>query len=403
MKFMFAFGIVRLIVVSSPDMWKLQKLPKGKWYYMLNVLFGDNLITMNDASHRNHRQVMSHFTSRSVLHATLPSLNHHANRLVDEWRKHPHIELEEWMTRVTFDIICDQAFGFEANCIGSNPEGVRFSESCRRIASGVMKHYLHAPFAAKLWKFLHHGLYSEVDAKIHHCIAARRAERAKRQPADDKPRDLLDLMLDASVKGNGWSDQELRDECFILFLAGHETTAETLTWLLTHIAADKDLQAKLRAEVRQQVGGVTKDNLDMYPELTKVCKEGLRMYPPAFMITRFGRDEVEIDGCPIPKGYDMMLNLIGLQRSPQAYKSADTFNPERWNDPACGEGGFFAPFSLGPRQCLGMNFFWIEAKAVLSALLSNFELHTDHIPDWGTLKISTQPVEHIKVLLKPLS
>ena len=55
--------------------------------------------------------------------------------------------------------------------------------------------------------------------------------------------DLLDLMLDASVQGGGWSDRELRDECFILFLAGHETTAETLTWVLAHVAADSELQA----------------------------------------------------------------------------------------------------------------------------------------------------------------
>ena len=73
-----------------------------------------------------------------------------------------------------------QAFGFEANCLGNSAEGMHFSSCCRRIASAVMKHYLHGPGLAKLWKAMNHELFSEVDKKIYSCIARRRKERASR-------------------------------------------------------------------------------------------------------------------------------------------------------------------------------------------------------------------------------
>ena len=120
------------------------------------------------------------------------------------------------------------------------------------------------------------------------------------------------------------------------------------------------------------------------------------------MVTRYGEHDVEVDGCLVPEGYDFMLNLIGLQRNPEHFERPCEFDPSRWDDATCGEKGAFAPFALGPRQCLGMRFFWLEAKVILSAVLLNFELHTGEVPDWNTIKISTQPCEDIHVELTPL-
>ena len=440
LKFMAGFGLVRVILVSSPAMRTLGKLPKGSWYYMLNVLFGDNLITLNHERHRRHRRALSHGFSFNKLYAVLPSLNRHADALVGAWRGQKTVEVEEWMTKVTFDIISDQAFGFDARCLENNPTGESFARNCRGIAGMVMKHYLHAPAAARVWKALHYRLFRDVDKIIYECIAKRREERSRSRSAEGVTStmgavgggsgggnggsggfggtDLLDLMLDAAEcgkdEGNRWTDEELRDECFILFLAGHETTAETLSWVLTHLAADPELQARVREEVCG-VAVVCKETLDNFPELTKVCKEALRVYPPAFMVTRYGEHAVEVDGVPIPKGYDFMLNLIGMQRDPNAFgDTAKQFRPERWDSPSLSvpgrldhASGHFAPFTFGPRQCLGKNFFWLEAKSILSAVLKNYELSLPggaaSIPDWSTIKISTQPSEPVWVTVTPLT
>ena len=172
---------------------------------------------------------------------------------------------------MTFDIISDQAFGYDANCVEESANGNRFAHNCCHIASMVMHHYLHAPGLAHIYKRLHGRVFSEVDRVIYDCIARRRKERAVRTDGGSKPIDLLDLMLSASIEG-GWTDEDLRDECFIMFLAGHETTAETLSWVLAHVATDQALQERLRAEVCK-VGPLRKETLQLYPEMTKVCRE----------------------------------------------------------------------------------------------------------------------------------
>merc|ERR1711871_1637180 len=103
-----------------------------------------------------------------------------------------------------FDIISDQAFGFDANCVESSAIGLQFAHNCQLIASMVMKHQLHIPGIARLYKMWHRHTFAQVDSTIYGCIANRRLER---KSAGDSPRarDLLDLMLDASESGGGWT------------------------------------------------------------------------------------------------------------------------------------------------------------------------------------------------------
>lgn len=222
------------------------------------------------------------------------------------------------------------------------------------------------------------------------------SESEKSQP---KPRDLLDMMLFSG----SWTDLELRDEGFIFFVAGHETTAVTLAWILAHISADAPLQRRLRTEVFGALGddALQKGTEKQLPLLTNTIKEGLRMYPPAFAITRFIEEDVEIDGTIIPQGYDCMINLIGLQRNPACFDRPNTFDPDRWNVEANPKNYF--PFSFGPRECIGKNFAWLEQKSILCKILRAYELHLEgEIPDWTTLPISTTPAAPVRVRLTRL-
>ena len=96
----FLFGVVRLILVSSPGMQELSPTPKGTFYAMLRVFFGRNLITLNHEAHRRHRRVMSQGFSVNALNAVIPSINRHAERLVKAWGPLKEVNVEEWMTRV---------------------------------------------------------------------------------------------------------------------------------------------------------------------------------------------------------------------------------------------------------------------------------------------------------------
>lgn len=158
-------------------------------------------------------------------------------------------------------------------------------------------------------------------AKMKRCNSSTATSSEDDAEFQMRPRDLLDMML-----FNGtWTDLELRDEAFIFFVAGHETTAVTLAWILAHISADHVLQQRLREEMLSVLGhgALQKGTENQLPLLTNTIKEGLRMYPPAFAFTRFVEEEVAIDGAKIPAGYDVMLNIIGMQRNP-AYSSGRT-------------------------------------------------------------------------------
>lgn len=301
-----------------------------------------------------------------------------------------------------------------------------------------MLHFLHIPGLAKLYKFMNYKRFSFVDRIIYDCISQRRTKHAhllgsasatSRSPAtspkaggqpakmtrsnsntatsseDDtemqmRPRDLLDMML-----FNGtWTDLELRDEAFIFFVAGHETTAVTLAWILAHISADQVLQQRLREEMFSVLGhgALQKGTENQLPLLTNTIKEGLRLYPPAFAFTRYVEEDVVIDGAKIPAGYDVMLNVIGMQRNPAYFERPNEFDPDRWStnpNPAN-----YYPFSFGPRECIGKNFAWLEQKAIVCKILRTYELHLQgEIPDWTTLPISTTPNAPVRVQLRRLS
>jgi len=391
------------------------------------------LITLNHDEHRRHRRLLSHGFSMTSLYRFLPAFDRHARHLVKAWEAYPVVEsVHDWMTRVTFDIIADQAFGYDANCIDGSPAGNAFAHDCCKIAQMVMLHFLHAPGLAHLWRLLHYRTFANVDRIIYSCIAQRKAERAARKekeldssaapqnnsgsadastrsstPASSRrgsyaPRDLLDLMLDNGT----WTDLELRDEAFIFFLAGHETTAVTMPWFLAHVSADLKLQQRLREEANDVLGTepLSKETEKRLPVLTNVIKEILRLYPPAFAVTRFAEKAVDVDGARIPEGYDVFISVLGLQRQAAAYENPNTFNPDRWEASDLPDPLFFLPFTFGPRQCIGMNLAWLEMKATLSTILRTYELRLlGEIPDWTTKPITTSPKTPIRIELKRLA
>lgn len=420
-KLRFMGGGINLMIISSPGMDQLSPMPKGKWYAMIHVLFGSqNLITLNHDEHKRHRRLLSHGFSMGVLHGFIPAFDRHTKNLVKAWQDLHTVDLHQWMTRVTFDIIADLAFGYDSKCIEGSVHGNEFANSCCKVAKMVMLHWLHIPGMAKFWRLVQHRTFSLVDDTIYQCIADRRAERANRSLNEKKEptfsqvktpprsrsnslspragsgnaRDLLDLMLD-----NGeFTDLELRDEAFIFFLAGHETTAITMTWLFAHLAADMHLQQRLREEFRSVLGTqpLSKDTEKRLPLMDNIINETLRLYPPAFSFTRHAETDVVIDGVRIPAGYDVFIDLLSMHRDPGAFPNPEVYDADRWakNPEAKGTDGrkYFAPFWMGPRQCIGMNLARLEMKTVVSEIIRAYEIRlVGPIPDWNTLPITTSP------------
>jgi cytochrome P450 len=168
------------------------------------------------------------------------------------------------------------------------------------------------------------------------------------------------------------SDAQLRDECITLFVAGHETTALTLTYALYLLARHPEADARLAAELESVLDGRSPaaDDLRRLPYTEAIVKESMRLYPPAWAIGREPVRDVSIGGWFVPAGAQIMIPQWALHRDRRYFDAPDEFRPERWLEPSARELPRFAyfPFGGGPRVCIGLSFAMLEAVLVLAVL-----------------------------------
>jgi len=169
----------------------------------------------------------------------------------------------------------------------------------------------------------------------------------------------------------------LRNEAAVLFMAGHETTANTLAWCWYLLSQAPDVEARLHAELDHVLDGREPTIADL-PQLTytqAVIEETLRLYPPVPILPREALKDEEFQGIRIPKGSLVLVVPWLLHRHRRLWDSPDHFAPERFLPGAPERPRHsYVPFSLGPRVCTGMGFGLAEAVIVLATLLQDFRL-----------------------------
>jgi cytochrome P450 len=215
-------------------------------------------------------------------------------------------------------------------------------------------------------------------------------EERRRKHGSEERGDLLSLLLAARDEdGSRMSDKQVRDEAMTLFLAGHETTANALTWTLYLLARHPDVRARAEAEAAPLVGRgkpLSMEDLKALPYNLAVLKEAMRLYPPAYIIGRRSLREVIVPGerpgetCRIAKGKLVFVNVLGIQRRPDLFRDADRFDPERFLGEREKEIPKFAylPFGGGPRVCIGNHFALMEGHILLASIVGAARL--DRLP-----------------------
>ncbi len=198
-------------------------------------------------------------------------------------------------------------------------------------------------------------------------------EIARRRAAPDLEQrgDILSLLLQATDEdGNPMSDRELRDELMTLLVAGHETTANSLSWALERLIRHPDALQRLQDEVR---AGESDAWLDA------VCRETLRLCPVISIVVRELQEPVEIAGHLIPKGARVVPCIHLVHRRPEIYPDPDAFKPERWLGQTPGTYTWI-PFGGGVRRCLGASFALFEMKTILGEIVRSMDLQTTTAP-----------------------
>lgn len=194
---------------------------------------------------------------------------------------------------------------------------------------------------------------------------------------------LAMLMLAEDEDGQGMSDRQLHDEVMTIFIAGHETSALTLTWALALLAQHPGAAAKLHAELDAALAGraPTLADLPGLPYTKQVIKETLRLYPPAWLLLRQAIGELRLGPHRIPKGAQIWVCPYTMQRHPRFYAQPEAFQPERFAADAAGQDlearlpkCAYLPFGAGPRICIGNMFALTEMQLVLATIAQQYRV-----------------------------
>ena len=203
---------------------------------------------------------------------------------------------------------------------------------------------------------------------------------ATRRRGKQREDDLLQMLLEArdDETGEGMTDQQLRDEVMTMFLAGHETTANALTWTFVLLSRFPQIARGLAAEANAVLGSREAKAEDAAQlELSRrALSESMRLYPPVWVIGRSPEEDVEFDGYTVPKGSLLFMSPWVTQRLPSLWDDPEGFDPDRFapeRQKLMHRYQYF-PFSVGPRMCIGAGFAMLEQQLVLSTLAQRFRL-----------------------------
>lgn len=201
----------------------------------------------------------------------------------------------------------------------------------------------------------------------------------RQKQVDVQHDDLLDMLRLAVDEDTGehMSDQQLRDECVTLFAAGHETTAVSMAWTIHLLTQHPNVQQRLREEVNSVLGDALQPAPDAFRSLSytmQVIQESLRLYPPAWIMSRLAFADDPIGPYTIPAGGTALISPYLLHRDPESWPNPEHFDPDRFAPGWEKERHSYAylPFGGGPRLCIGNQFALMEMQLLLAMLVQHF-------------------------------
>jgi len=366
----------RVYFVSHPDYIEQvlvndnRKYIKGRILRKNKQLFGNGLLTSEGDFWLRQRRLAQPAFHRARIATYADKIVRYASRLAAEWCNGDERDIHAEMMRLTLAIVAKTLFDadvdHEAKRVGHALEAImHFNSDFRKLI--LTPTWLPTPRKIRA---------TFATAKLNRIIYRFIEER--RQSANDNG-DLLSMLLAArDDDGSRMTDRQLRDEAITIFLAGHETTANALSWTWMLLAQNPTVEAKLHAELDSVLRGhaPSLDDVPNLPYTGHVITESMRLYPPAWGMARIAIEDTEIAGYPIPKGCGVSLAQWVVHRDPRWFDAPMEFRPERWEGDLLKRLPRFAyfPFGGGPRQCIGNNFAVMEAVLLLATIAQKFRI-----------------------------
>ncbi len=373
---------------------------KGRALQRSRQLLGDGLLTSEgELWRRQRRLVQPAFHQAAVDRYAVEMVACACEHAAARWHDGAAVELDREMAALTLAVVGRTLFGSDlrgdAGDIAASMQDMVAQFQRRVLPGSEVLDLLPLPANRR-------GLdaMDRLDAVVLRLIDEHRAA------GRDAPDDVLAVLL-----SSGMSDRQVRDEVMTLVLAGHETTANALTWSWFLLSRDDPARERMTAEIDAVVGARDPVAAD-YARLHRtraVLAESLRLYPPAWSLGRRLRADVVIDGWTLPAGSLVVGSQWVLHRDPRFWPDAELFRPGRWLDadgrfdetaPGQPRGAWF-PFGLGQRVCVGEPFAWMEGVLLLATIARRWSVAID--PGYaGTVQpaVTLRPRDHLPAVLR---
>jgi cytochrome P450 len=403
-----------LYIVNQPDLVQrvlvseVKKFPKNPLLHgVLTPLLGDSIFTTNGRIWRRQRDLLDPSFMKKSVQNLFPMMEEVADDMVERLDQMAEIggyhNLDEEMTFVTADTIFRTILSKKL----TEEEGKRvldafvvFQEMSARIG---MQSLFKVPdiFRRKTLK-----TYQEAGETIRETLAAVIRPRYEEAHGESEVshRDILSSLLTAIDEDTGepFSFKEILDQISMLFLAGHETTASSMTWTLYLLSLYPEFQEKAYAEIKEAVGDsdFTLESLKNLKLTTNIFKEALRLYPPVSFFARVAAEDTEMRDKKIKAGSFVVVSPWLMHRNERYWKDPHMFDPHRFDDPKQIEKYTYFPFGMGPRICIGAGFAMQEAVLLLATIIRRYrlELEPGFVPDIAG-RLTTRSVNGMNIRL----
>ena len=346
---------------------------KSRGLEMAKKFLGESLLTSEGEYHRRQRRLAQPAFHRQRINSYALVMTDYAVRTRDRWENGETLDIWQEMMRLTLAIVGKTLFDAdveaEATEIGKALTDVmQLFERITNPLSGLLD---KLPLPANIrWI----KAKARLDSTIYRVINERRASGEDRG-------DLLSMLLlaqDEEGDGDSMTDEQLRNEAMTLFIAGHETTANALTWTWYLLSQHPDVEAQLHEEIASVLGDAvpTASDVPRLPYTEMVFAESMRLYPPAWTLGRRVLNDYQIGQYIVPTNAIVLMSPWVMHHDARYFPDPFKFDPQRWTPEARESRPKFSyfPFGGGPRVCIGEQFAWMEGILLIASLAQRWRM-----------------------------